>query len=143
MPPETPVTTPVVELTVAIPADPVLQVPPVKLIPCVKVIVPPVHKLAPVIKVYGFKSPVNVLVVLQPVLRVYRITPVPYPKQVTTPEEDPTEAIPKSKVLHTPPPDASLSVVVAPIHLVMLPVMDAGIGFTVNVAVDTQPLPTL
>lgn len=46
-------------------------------------------------------------------------------------------------LLHTPPPVTSLSVVVSPEHIVVLPVIAKGAGFTVTTACCVQPAPAV
>jgi hypothetical protein len=58
------------------------------------------------------------------------------------PEDEPTVAIPVLLLLHTPPADASLSVVELYSHIVVVPVI-AGIVLTVTIAVVVQPVPNV
>jgi len=63
---------------------------------------------------------------------------VPAVTPVTVPDE-PTVALPLPE-LHTPPPVPSLRVVARPAHTLSVPVMAAGVGFTVIVWVaDALP----
>lgn len=61
---------------------------------------------------------------------------------VTTPVAVLTVAMAVLPLLHVAPAVAVLSVVVRPVHKVVLPVIAAGIGFTVTVAVLAQPVPS-
>lgn len=56
---------------------------------------------------------------------------VPDDTPVTTPLTEPTRAIAVLLLLHKPPLVASLSVVDAPTHMLVMPVMAAGNGLTV------------
>lgn len=58
----------------------------------------------------------------------------------TMPVEDPTTAIAVELLLHVPPGVLLLSVVVLPLHTSVVPVIAAGNGFTVTVAV-VKPVP--
>jgi len=58
---------------------------------------------------------------------------VPAEIPVTIPVEDPTLAIPVALLLHTPPEEASLNVVVEPKHRDSVPVIEAGTGYTVTI----------
>ncbi len=66
---------------------------------------------------------------------------IPVDTPVTTPETDPTIAMPVDDELHEPPPTASLNVIVDPMHTCVLPVIAPGRGFTVAVVVVIHPLP--
>jgi hypothetical protein len=61
---------------------------------------------------------------------------------VTTPVAGSTVATPVALLLHVPPDDASVSVVVIPIHTVLLPPMDTGAATTVTatLAPAAQPV---
>ena len=56
------------------------------------------------------------------------------------PDDDPMVALVTSLLLHVPPPVASLNVVENPLHIVNVPVIAAGTGFTVAAAVVMQPV---
>jgi len=62
---------------------------------------------------------------------VYVIVAVPPDTPLTTPDEEPTVATDVLLLLHVPPPLALLSAVVAPGHTVSVPVIAAGVDFTV------------
>jgi len=51
----------------------------------------------------------------------------------------PTAANATLLLLHEPPPDELLRVVVAPVHTVAVPVLAGGAAFTVNAIVAVQP----
>ena len=55
---------------------------------------------------------------------------------LTTPVPLPTVAMLVALLLHVPPANASVSVVVYPVHTVFDPPMAPGIGFTVTVIVE-------
>jgi hypothetical protein len=57
---------------------------------------------------------------------------VPADTPLTTPVDEPTVAIVVFPLLHVPGPTELVSVVVAPTHTFMLPVIVAGIGYTVT-----------
>ena len=59
---------------------------------------------------------------------------------VSTPVSDPIVATAVLELIHVPPLVASLSVVVAPIQAVVVPVIDDGGGFMVNTVVAKQPV---
>ena len=59
---------------------------------------------------------------------------------VTIPEETPTGAKDGAVVLHAPPPEALVSVLVCPTHIVVVPPIAAGSAFTVYNLVAKQPL---
>ena len=67
---------------------------------------------------------------------------VPVDTPVTIPVVAPTVAVAVLLLLHVPPVVGSLSVVVAPMHTTAVPVIAAGSGFTVTVAVFVHPVPS-
>ena len=71
----------------------------------------------------------------------------PPPTPVTTPVVEPTVASAGLPLLQVPPPVASLKVVVVgiePPQTIKVPVIAAGLGFTVAIIVETaQPFPKL
>ena len=58
---------------------------------------------------------------------------------VTTPVVLPIVAILNGEILQLPPPAASVSVSVWPVHACILPPITDGAAFTVTIAVDEQP----
>lgn len=60
---------------------------------------------------------------------------------VTTPEPAPTDPVVGTLLVHVPPDDASLNVVVKPTHTFVTPVIAAGSGLTVTGVVAKQPVP--
>jgi len=68
---------------------------------------------------------------------------VPADTPVTIPVVDPTVATPILPLLHTPPPDTLLSVVVLPEHSVIVPVIDEGVLITLTTRVARQPDPVI
>jgi hypothetical protein len=65
---------------------------------------------------------------------------VPAAIPLTIPEADPIEAMPGNALVQTPPVDASDNADVSPMHTVPDPVIAAGRGCTVSVAVARQPV---
>ena len=90
---------------------------------------------------------VNVAWAAHPVeLAVYVIVAVPPATPLTTPDADPTVAIPPLAALHVPvplapPPAGSLNAVVDPAHNTLIPLMAGGSGFTVMVVLVKHPVP--
>ncbi len=83
---------------------------------------------------------VTVVVIRQPVGRVYVITDVPVETPETIPVVDPTVATVVLLLSQVPPP-ASDNVVVLPTQTFVVPVMGLGSGFTVIVVVTAQLAP--
>jgi len=137
VPADTPVTTPPAVI-VATAGVALLHVPPP--VASLNVVVDPSHTFNVPVIAAGIGLTVTVLVTKQPVPKVYDITDVPPDTPVITP---PAVIVATAGValLHVPPPVASLKVVVEPAHTVAVPVMAAGNGFTVTVAVTKQPVP--
>jgi hypothetical protein len=77
----------------------------------------------------------------QPPVRVYEIVVVPAPIPPTMPEV-PTVPTAVLLLLHTPPEEASLNVIVAPAQRENVPIITAGIGYTVTI-IDTVPHPSV
>lgn len=90
---------------------------------------------------FGSGFTVNGVVTRQPVGKVYVIVAVPTAMPVTTPEDVPIAAVPVALLLHVPPPEASVSVVVKVRQTCVVPPIEAGSGFTVTGAVTKQPVP--
>jgi len=65
---------------------------------------------------------------------------LPADRPETTPDADPTAATETLLLLHVPPADVLLSVVVAPTHTTAVPVMEAGRGLTVKPVVVLHPV---
>lgn len=137
VPRESPVTMPVAEPIVTIPADPGFHVPPPG---SVRVIVEPIHTAdGPEID-SGDGFTVTIAVRMQLFGAVYVILAAPPVVPVTTPVDEPTDAK-LLVVFHVPPDTLSLNVVVCPGHKFIVPVMTDGSGFTVIVALTLQPAP--
>jgi hypothetical protein len=64
-------------------------------------------------------------------------TPAEMPDNL--PVVDTMAAMPLALLLHVPPKVLSVSVVVSPVHNTVVPVIPAGMGFTVMGSTDTQP----
>jgi hypothetical protein len=132
-PPVTPVTMPVDEPTPAMPEMLERHVPP----PVISesVVVSPEQTIeAPVIAA-GKGFIVTVVAVLQPVGSIYDMIAVPAETPVTMPEILPTTAMPVDAELHRPPEVASVSVVVRPVQIAVVPAMATGGVLTVRLAV--------
>jgi len=128
-----PVTTPLDEPTAATPGVPLVHVPPAGEL--ASVVVPPeqitiVPDIAP-----GRALTVTILVTKQPADSMYVIVAVPADIPLTVPLSEPTVATVTLPLVHVPPPVVDDSDVDAPIHTVAVPVIDAGIGFTVAIVV--------
>lgn len=103
----------------------------------------PVHSvLTPDIgAIVGTVITVTVAVAVIPPPVVYDIVTVPPATPVTIPEDEPTVAMVMSELLHTPPLAVSLSVVVEPAQINIVPVIgDIGCTFIVAVTTD-EPQP--
>jgi len=70
------------------------------------------------------------------------IEDVPVATPLTVPVEEPIVATPVLLLLHVPPDVVELSVVLLPAQMLVVPVIEAGVLFTVNVEVAIQ-LPIL
>ena len=138
VPADTPVTTPVDELTVATAGVALLQVPPA--VALLNVVVDPAHSVRVPVIAAGRGLTVTVAVRKHPVGSVYDITEVPDDTPVTTPVAGSTVATAGVALLHVPPAVASPNVVVDPTHTERVPVIAAGNGLTVTVAVREHPV---
>jgi hypothetical protein len=142
LPVTTPVTTPPEE-TVATPALPLLHVPPASV--SLKVSVAPWHNAPAPVIADGKGFTVTVAVLEQPVaVCVKLISDVP--PVVETPETSPPDVIVAMEgliLVHVPGVEASVSVVVAPLHIPNRPLIAAGKAFTVTVCVAVPEQPAL
>lgn len=68
---------------------------------------------------------------------------VPGEIPVTMPVVKPTVAIVVLLLVHVPPPGASDNAVVNPVHTVLMPAMGDGVGLTVTVIEEEQPVDNL
>lgn len=68
---------------------------------------------------------------------------VPVAMAITSPDEEPIEATPKTELPHVPPVVASLKVIVFVRQTDTGPVIPAGTGLTVMEAVLKQPVPIM
>src|SRR5204862_639672 len=110
-------------------------------VPSVSVIVAPAAHTTPGPPMgSGIGLTVTVAVLMQPVPSVYVIIATPTFTPPTTPVPDPTVAMNVLPLLQVPPGVTSARVVVNPIHTFMVPVMVAGSGLTVTVAVLIHPV---
>jgi len=82
---------------------------------------------------------VTTALALQPAF-VYTIVSTPAATPPTVPAD--TVAIPAFAVVHTPPAVASTSVVAAPTHTLINPVIAAGDAFIVIILVTVHPVPS-
>jgi hypothetical protein len=75
---------------------------------------------------------------LQPTVDVKVMVAMPAATPVTTPDDEPIVAIVPGVAAHVPAP--SVSVVVAPTHTFIVPVIIASNGFTVTEVLVAQPV---
>jgi hypothetical protein len=118
----------------------VLQIPPG--VALVSKVDDPLQTLAVPPIAAGAALTVIVVVLKHPVGKVYVIVEVPAATEVTTPVPE-IKATLASLLLHIPPTLASNNVVVRPVHTVVVPVITAGVGFTVTTCVLVQPVPNV
>lgn len=106
-------------------------------------IVEPTHKaLAPVIGA-GIGFTTTDLVAKQPVGMVYEISVVPAVVPETVPADAPdgtTVATEDTVLLHVPPAVPSLSIVLDPAHIGVVPTIGIGVRLTDTVRTDAQPV---
>lgn len=138
MPADTPVSTPVLAPIVATPVEPLVHVPPP--VASVSVLVAPTQTVVPPLIAAGTAFIVAVAVARHPVANVYDIIEVPALTPVTMPVVEPMVATPVLPLVHMPPPVASVTVVVAPMHALNVPPIAAGLAFTVTTVVALQPV---
>ena len=133
-----PVTTPVVDTTVAIEVLLQLHVP---LPASLNVVDKPAQTVVFPIIAFGKGLTVTVLVVIQPVPSIYVMVVVPGDTLVTTPEPEGTMvATEVLLLLQVPPAVASLNVVIKPMQTLAKPVITDGKGFTNTEVVAMQPV---
>ena len=70
---------------------------------------------------------------------MYVTVATPGDTPITTPVLDPTEAIVSGLLLHKPVPGGQVSVVPAPTHTLIVPVIGPGLGLTVTETLAEQP----
>lgn len=137
VPPDTPYTTPAPE-TVPTAVLELLHAPPdvahasVVVCPTQTVVVPVIED--------GFALTVTTAVAWQPADELTTMVAVPAATPVTMPLLPPTVAMPVARLLQVTPGVAQESVVVCVTHTASKPVMAAGFGFTVTVAMATHPV---
>ena len=135
MPPLIPVTIPPVFVTCATVVLLLVHVPPVAVL--LSVVLAPWHRVVvPVIEI-TFVT-VTVVVVTQPADEVNVIGDVPVAIPDTTPPDSVIVATVVLPLVHVPLPDRLFSVVVPPVHTVVMPVIASGL--TDTLVVRTQPL---
>ncbi len=137
VPAAAPVTTPEVELTLAVPEALLVHTPPVG--DDDNVVVDPTQTVAVPDMAPGVVFTVTIAVTKHPLLNVYVIVAVPFALPVTEPDDDPTVAIVKLLLVHTPPVGEELKVDDAPVHMDNTPLMAPGAVFTVTTLVAKQP----
>lgn len=84
--------------------------------PSVRAVTWPAHTVAVPVIAEGDAVTVMVFVVIHPVGNVNVIAALPADTPVITPVEEAAVAIAVLLLLHVPPPEASLSVIVEPVH---------------------------
>jgi len=91
----------------------------------------------------GTPFTVNTMEAAQPLGIVYLIIVVPPTRPDTMPDVDPIVATDAVAEVHTPPVVRLPSVLPAPMHAYGVPVMFAGVGSTVTLAIALHPEPRL
>src|ERR1043165_2282364 len=119
VPADTPLTTPVPDITVAMVTSLELHVIPVEVV--LKVIVLPIQTFVGPDIAAGRGFTVTTLVELQPVPKEVVIVAVPADWPVTMPVKEPTVAIVLSLLLQLPPGEEEVNVVDCPTHTVAVP----------------------
>lgn len=104
------------------------------------VVVCPTHTVGVPVIGEGIGFTDNTVVLIQPAADVYVIIEVPGPTPTATPVVEPIVATDVVPLLHVPPTVEVLNVVDAPWQILVVPVMAAGNGITVNVFVVKQLL---
>jgi hypothetical protein len=138
VPTASPVTIPDVVPIVATVTLLLTHVPPVSVLP--KVVVNPRHTAGVPEIADGSGLTVNTLMVLQPVGNVYVIFAVPAATPSTIPVPGPIAATDGLLLPHPPLGEASVSVVLNPSHTCIVPLIDAGKGFTVTIFEEIHPV---
>jgi hypothetical protein len=136
LPAATPYAAPLVSTIVATDVLLLLHVPPAvafAYIPFVAIHRPPTT-------VIGATRLFTVVVTKQPVGMVYVTLVMPSPVAVTIPDVRPIVAIDVLALVHEPPVSVLSSVIVATVHIGVEPVIAAGCGLTVTVAVTISQL---
>jgi hypothetical protein len=100
----------------------------------------PTQRLLLPVGVVGLGLIVMIAVRMQPVPRVYVMVEVPALTPRAIPEPLPIVATAVLLLLHVPPPDGLISVVLTPSQTLSVPMMVAGSVLTVKVAVLRQPV---
>ena len=103
-------------------------------------VVCPTHTVAVPVIAEGIGFTESIVVLIQPAVDVYVIIEVPAPTPVATPVVEPIVATVVVPLLHVPPTVEVLNVVVAPWQILVVPVIAAGNGITVNVLTVKQPV---
>jgi hypothetical protein len=134
-----PVTIPLDEPIVAIPPSLELHEPP--LAGSVKAVADPTQTTGVPLIAPGRALTVTIAVLLHVVGSIYVMMDVPARPPVTTPVVPSIVATSVLPLVHVPPDDVLESVVVLPLHASVVPVIEAGVGLTVNTIVLTQPVP--
>jgi len=133
----TPVTTPVPAPIVAVVISLLLQLPPT--VASVKVVFAPVQTVVEPDIAKGVGLTVISYVATQPLGSVYVIVGVPAATPVTVPVVEPTVARPVLLLVHSPPPVASVNVILLPMQTLVGPPIPAGVELNVTTCVAEQP----
>lgn len=135
-----PVTTPVMDPTLATVGADELQAPPLTV--DVSVVVPAVvtDELPDIDPAEGVPSTETTLEVRHPVPKVYVMVAMPGETPVKTPEVMSILATEVLELDHTPPAGVAVSVAVSPVHTVVVPVGVPGSAYTVTIAVRLHPV---
>jgi len=132
-----PVTTPEVSTTEAFTPVTADQVAPEVVL--ASVVLDPAHTTNEPVMAAGRALTVAVVVALQPVASLYVIVTAPAALPVITPVNVSTEATVGALLVHVPPVGVVLKVTIEPAQTVAVPI-EAGVGLTVTVDLEIQPL---
>jgi len=105
-----------------------------------RVVVRPAHTFMVPVMAAGSGLTVSAVVAVQPVGKVYVMVRAPADTPVMIPVVLPAVASVVLLLLQVPPVVALLSVVVRPAHTLVVPLIAAGSGLTVNAVVMLQPV---
>ena len=104
------------------------------------VVIPPTQTVVIPEMGAGWAAIVFVEVMKQPVGRVKLMDAVPAQRPAVNVAVEPAaDNIPSPVLLHVPPEEVSVSVMLSPAHSVLVPCMGRGFGLRVNMAVAKQP----
>lgn len=137
-PAETPVTTPVEELTEAMAVFSLLHMPPLTVF--ASVLVAASHTVGVPVIAVGCAVTLKVFVAALPHPVLYVMVTVPGVTAVIRPVVEPTDAIDELLLLHVPKSVVLAHVVVVPAHILSVPDMEAGVVATVTVLTASHEL---